>query len=232
MGANIPQFFGQMIGVEEDKLCKPYRPFPSGRMTLKRGQHLYSFCVVLCLVISVYNGLATVSLVYISATCLYNEVGLSMYSISKNLLCAVGYMCYCRGTTYIIGMPFVPHSSMVFTRTSLLSLGHHQPMSSTSMTAILLSGLIFSTTVRTLFMLISITSWSDTIIARDTPLISETVLGMLPLVAKPYPWYFLKALPAGHCCSWCWLSLMASSCTGNRLCSLPLSSHLFALPPP
>ncbi|KIM77526.1 hypothetical protein PILCRDRAFT_76681 [Piloderma croceum F 1598] len=116
----------QIIGIEEDKLSKPYRPFPSGRISLQHGQLLYLCVMASCIVISICNRLTAVSFIYMLSMWLYNEVGLSMHPISKNLLCAIGYMCYSWGTTYIIG--------------------RHQPMSSTSTTAIFLSGLIFFTT--------------------------------------------------------------------------------------
>ena len=100
-----------MIGVEEDKLCKPYRPFPSGRISLEQGQALYLVVVALCIALSVYNGLTAVSLVYMLAIWLYNEVGLSMHPIPKSPLGALGYMCYCWGTTYIIGECLSPSSN-------------------------------------------------------------------------------------------------------------------------
>jgi hypothetical protein len=93
----------QMIGVEEDKICKPDRPFPSGRMTLACGQSLYLAIVSLAIALSVYHGLTNVSLIYMLAIWLYNENGLSAHPLLKSPLGAVGYMCYCWGSTYIIG---------------------------------------------------------------------------------------------------------------------------------
>jgi len=122
----IQQVKNQMIGLEEDKVCKPYRPISSGRISLGRCQSLYLFLIVLSIAISAHHGLTTVSFVYMLAIGLYNEGRLSMYAIPKSALSAIGYMCYCWGVTYIVG--------------------HHQPMSSTSITAILSSGLIFTTT--------------------------------------------------------------------------------------
>lgn len=144
----ILQQLAQIIGIEEDKLSKPYRPFPSGRISLQHGQLLYLCVMASCIVISICNRLTAVSFIYMLSMWLYNEVGLSMHPISKNLLCAIGYMCYSWGTTYIIGKFFVSLFSAAFTFAPLLLLGRHQPMSSTSTTAIFLSGLIFFTTVR------------------------------------------------------------------------------------
>ena len=92
-----------MLGVEEDRLCKPYRPFPSDRISLKNGQYLYLATIALSLLLSAYHGLTWVSVIYMFAIWLYNELGWSMYPIPKSPLGAVGYMCYCWGTTYIVG---------------------------------------------------------------------------------------------------------------------------------
>lgn len=99
------------MGVEEDKLCKPYRPFPSGRISLENGQYLYLGVIALALTLSVYHDLLIVSLVYLLAIWLYNEAGWSSHPIPKSPLGAFGYMCYCYGTTFIIGKPLKPHDS-------------------------------------------------------------------------------------------------------------------------
>lgn len=93
-----------MIGIEEDRLCKPYRPFASGRIPLEHGQSLYLFVVSLAAAVSLYNGLILVSLAYMLAITHYNEGGWVKGPIAKNAFGAFGFMCYCWGTTYIIGM--------------------------------------------------------------------------------------------------------------------------------
>jgi 4-hydroxybenzoate polyprenyltransferase len=143
---NNIQLLEQMLGVEEDKLCKPNRPFPSGRVSSESGQSLYLSVIAICIAASVYHGLTAVSLAYMLAIWLYNEFGLSTYPIHKNVLGAVGYVCYCWGTTYIIGKPLLRRITR--TESKLFYIGHHQPMSSTSTTAILFSGLIFTLTVQ------------------------------------------------------------------------------------
>ena len=91
------------MGVEEDKVCKPYRPLASGRISLESGQALYYFVIAISISLSIYNGLTLVSLVYFTATWFYNEYGLSANPMAKSPIGAMGYMCYCCGTTYIIG---------------------------------------------------------------------------------------------------------------------------------
>jgi 4-hydroxybenzoate polyprenyltransferase len=99
--------FVQIIGVEEDKISKPHRPFLSGRISLKHGERLYLLAIALCIAASAYNGLLHVTFVYMLAIWLYNEGGWSLHPIPKSPLGAIGYMCYCWGTTYIIGKSFV-----------------------------------------------------------------------------------------------------------------------------
>jgi 4-hydroxybenzoate polyprenyltransferase len=96
-----------MIGVEEDRLCKPHRPFASGRISLEHGQPLYLLGIALCTILSAFNGLTTVSLTYMMTIYLYNEVGLSVYPILKSPFGAMGYFYYGWGTTYLVGTPFI-----------------------------------------------------------------------------------------------------------------------------
>lgn len=82
-----------MIGIEEDRLCKPYRPFASGRIPLEHGQSLYLFVVSLAAAVSLYNGLILVSLAYMLATKADGWKALS----PKNAFGAFGFMCYLLG---------------------------------------------------------------------------------------------------------------------------------------
>lgn len=86
-----------MIGIEEDRLCKPYRPFASGRIPLEHGQSLYLFVVSLAAAVSLYNGLILVSLAYMLAITHYNEGGWVKGPIAKNAFGAFGFMCYLLG---------------------------------------------------------------------------------------------------------------------------------------
>ncbi|KAF9000820.1 UbiA prenyltransferase family [Cyathus striatus] len=116
----------QLIGVDEDRICKPYRPFPSDRITLSQGNALYYSVVATCFLFSLFHGLLLVTSVYFLATVSYNEFELAANPIAKSPIGAIGYMCYCWGTTYI--------------------LGQHVSLSMTSVKAIVASGLIFSLT--------------------------------------------------------------------------------------
>jgi len=137
----------QIIGIEEDRLCKPDRPFPSGRISPECGQYFYLAVASLAVAFSVCHGLTTVSLIYMFAIWLYNENGLSAQPLLKSPLGAVGYMCYAWGTTYIVSRCLEILISDFFRDWfGRSALGCHQPMNSTSITAIVASGLIFTMT--------------------------------------------------------------------------------------
>ena len=173
-----------MIGVEEDKLCKPYRPIPSGRISLEQGQSLYLVVVALCVALSVYNGLTIVSLIYMPAIWLYNEVGLSMHPIPKNLLGAIGYMCYCWGTTYIIGKCLSPSSSLLVDIAVLRSSSAYEQYVNDSY-SFKWPNIRDDCACRHLHYCFTFPGSQSTF--RDMPKILETGLGMPPLVAKQYP---------------------------------------------
>ncbi|KAF9269796.1 hypothetical protein L218DRAFT_850593 [Marasmius fiardii PR-910] len=116
----------QLVGVEEDRLCKPYRPFPSGRITVKNGRLLYLVVVAASIAWSYCNDLVLLSVIYSCGTTLYNELGLAADPFLKTPMGGIAYICYSWGTTFI--------------------LGHHQPLSTNSLYAIMMSGLIFSLT--------------------------------------------------------------------------------------
>ncbi|KAK7037239.1 hypothetical protein VNI00_011230 [Paramarasmius palmivorus] len=116
----------QTIGIEEDKLCKPHRPFASGRVSLEYALLMYIIAVAVAVSFSFYHGLQLLSLTYFLGTTAYNEFGLAKSLILKSPMGAWGYMCYCWGPTYIIG--------------------GHQPLSTTSVHGIAASVVIFALT--------------------------------------------------------------------------------------
>ncbi|KAK1229249.1 hypothetical protein PQX77_007703 [Marasmius sp. AFHP31] len=116
----------QIAGVEEDRLCKPYRPLASGRISLEDGRKLYRVVVSACLAWSFLHDLLPLSVVYSCGTWLYNEFELAANPFLKTPMCGVAYLCYVGGATFIIG--------------------HHETLSSSSLHAIMVSGLIFGLT--------------------------------------------------------------------------------------
>ncbi|KAJ7126383.1 UbiA prenyltransferase family [Mycena crocata] len=116
----------QMIGVEEDRLAKPNRPIVSGRISMDAAQTLYLVLGVISVLYSVYHHVLLCSIVYMVAIYCYNEGGMSRNWFLKSLLGAMGYVCYCWGTTIIFD--------------------HGHNLSQTSVVAIAMSGLIHTTT--------------------------------------------------------------------------------------
>jgi 4-hydroxybenzoate polyprenyltransferase len=90
--------------VEEDRLSKPSRPIVAGRLSVDAAQKLYLFVGVLSLAWSVYHGLLICSAVYMLAMYCHNEGGMSRNWFLKSFLGAIGYVCYCWGTTIIFGI--------------------------------------------------------------------------------------------------------------------------------
>ena len=101
---SLSQIKNQLMGVEEDRLCKPDRPFVSGRIPLEYGQPFYLLAIFLAVTVSACHGLTTCCLTYLLASWLYNENEMSTNPLLKSPLGAIGYMCYAWGTTYIVGM--------------------------------------------------------------------------------------------------------------------------------
>ncbi|KAF9030525.1 hypothetical protein BDZ89DRAFT_1013649 [Hymenopellis radicata] len=116
----------QMVGLEEDRLTKPNRPIVSGRISLNDAQTLYQVVFALSFLYSVYHGLVACSVLYLVAIVTHNEVGLSRNWFLKSFLGSIGYVCYCWGTTVIFD--------------------HNKPLSQTSAIAVILSGVIHTTT--------------------------------------------------------------------------------------
>ena len=138
--------YSQIVGLDEDKLAKTHRPIPSGRISPEATQTLYLCLIVASLLMSVRHGLLTPSLIYFAAIIAYNEFGLARNWVAKSALSAIGYICYCWGMSVCFGTwPLLAPWSSSLTR---LLPDHDRPLSSLSMTALVMTGAIFATTVR------------------------------------------------------------------------------------
>ncbi|KAJ8085278.1 hypothetical protein PM082_004073 [Marasmius tenuissimus] len=116
----------QLLGIEEDCLCKPDRPFASGRVSPENGSALLVVVISASIAWSTLHGMLPLCIVYMCGTLLYNRLELAVNPFLKNPMTGVGYSCYVWGMTYI--------------------MGGHQPLSTRSRSAILMSGLIFGLT--------------------------------------------------------------------------------------
>ncbi|KAJ7090840.1 UbiA prenyltransferase family [Mycena belliarum] len=116
----------QITGYEEDKLSKPTRPLVAGRLTAQTAQRIYLVLIVLSLWNSATHGLLACSFLHLVSMVAYNECGLSRFWATKSFIGSMGYVCYCWGMTVIFDQG--------------------RPLSQTSIIAVVLSGLIFTTT--------------------------------------------------------------------------------------
>ncbi|KAJ7245798.1 UbiA prenyltransferase family [Mycena rebaudengoi] len=116
----------QITGLQEDRLSKPTRPLVSGRLSVSTAQRIYLVLIVLSLWNSARHGILACSVLHLVAISAYNEGGLSKYWALKSFMGSLGYVSYCWGVTSIFD--------------------HGRPLSQTSIIAIVLSGLIFTTT--------------------------------------------------------------------------------------
>jgi 4-hydroxybenzoate polyprenyltransferase len=94
----------QIDGLEEDRLAKPNRPLPSGRISVENARVLYYVLFMLMWAASLYTRTTLCTLVYSIAIVVYNEGGLAKLPVLKNVIGALGLACYCWGTTVILGI--------------------------------------------------------------------------------------------------------------------------------
>ncbi|KAI0077220.1 hypothetical protein K474DRAFT_1707524 [Panus rudis PR-1116 ss-1] len=82
----------QIVGVEEDKENKPWRPLPAGRITLKSARRLWSLLVPICWSYSLWYGMKTfyASVAFVIATILHNDLEAHGHWLLRNVLSAVG----------------------------------------------------------------------------------------------------------------------------------------------
>ncbi|KAJ7776078.1 UbiA prenyltransferase family [Mycena olivaceomarginata] len=116
----------QIIGLEEDKLSKPSRPLVSGRLTVQKAHKIYLLLIVLSLWNSASHGILACSILHLVSMFAYNELRLSRHWALKSFIGSMGYVCYSWGMTVIFD--------------------HGRPLSKISIIAVVVSGLIFTTT--------------------------------------------------------------------------------------
>ena len=91
----------QPESVEEDRLNKPWRPFPSRRMTLVAGQKLMFVLYGSAIAFSIHHGGLKQCISLIVLGYLYNHCGGSERPVVRNLINACGFMCYGSAATEI-----------------------------------------------------------------------------------------------------------------------------------
>lgn len=97
------EIMNQVTGIEEDKISKPHRPIPSGRISPSSARALYVCVVTAALLGSARHGIAPLSIAYVLAITVYNEGGLARFWFLKSALGGLGYVTFCWGTAICFG---------------------------------------------------------------------------------------------------------------------------------
>ncbi|KAL1661004.1 UbiA prenyltransferase family-domain-containing protein [Schizophyllum commune] len=118
--------FQQLLGLHEDRISKPHRPLPAGRISPEATRVLHFAFVAASLALSAYRGLLPCSALYFVATYAYNEGGLARIGVLKSALSAVGYVCY--GWDDDHGRPLSPlaRSALAMTGAVFATTGYAQ----------------------------------------------------------------------------------------------------------
>ena len=101
--------------IKEDKINKPWRTLPSGRMTPQRAQRLMSIMYLFALGLSsVTGGLRqSVALVFLG-TWYNNFAGADSSCLVRNLINALGYVCFTSGAMEVaLGVPLPAEARLV-----------------------------------------------------------------------------------------------------------------------
>ncbi|KAG8217134.1 UbiA prenyltransferase family [Butyriboletus roseoflavus] len=108
----------QTYSTEEDIVNKPWRPLPSGRISVTATRRLRWALLVFCLCLSAWHGTGVVvsSAALSLAQVLHDDVGLNSGPVLKNLMNMCGYLTFESGATMIMS------SRTQFDRTSLIAL--------------------------------------------------------------------------------------------------------------
>lgn len=90
--------------IVEDKVNKPWRPIPSGRLTPSEADSLLRLCVLSALGMSVFLGAFEASTALMVFIWLYNDLGGSeLGPLQRNALNAAGLSCFGWGAVSILG---------------------------------------------------------------------------------------------------------------------------------
>ncbi|KAI0787092.1 UbiA prenyltransferase family [Irpex lacteus] len=114
----------------EDAINRPWRPFPSGRVTPSQMEILRKATVLLCLCWSTVLGrdMALLTSALVTTTWAYDQLGFARHPIGKNFCNIWGYM--------------------VFETAAVKLIGAHRDLDTTSTYAIILSGMVIFTTIQ------------------------------------------------------------------------------------
>ncbi|KAH9845978.1 UbiA prenyltransferase family-domain-containing protein [Lenzites betulinus] len=91
----------QCLSPEEDASNKPWRPIPSGRITVANARSLRWAMLAVCLSVSAHYGVLAPSVALALGTLAHNELGMDAAWLPRNMCNAVGYAAFNAGATYV-----------------------------------------------------------------------------------------------------------------------------------
>ncbi|KAI0650936.1 UbiA prenyltransferase family [Trametes meyenii] len=91
----------QVLSPGEDASNKPWRPIPSGRITLDQATTLRWLLLPTCLLLSAMHRLTAVGMIFALGVLLHNEMKLDSHWFTRNVLNALGYAVFDSGATAI-----------------------------------------------------------------------------------------------------------------------------------
>ncbi|KAF4615939.1 hypothetical protein D9613_011359 [Agrocybe pediades] len=93
----------QVRDPEEDLANKPWRPLPSGRITLENARMFRYIAPFVCMIVSLLYSPAVfyASTAFAILIPMYHELHGDQHWLSKNLMNAIGYACFATGATLV-----------------------------------------------------------------------------------------------------------------------------------
>ncbi|KAH9483180.1 Fumagillin beta-trans-bergamotene synthase [Psilocybe cubensis] len=117
----------QVHDPEEDMINKPWRPIPTGRITLAQATVLRYLAPFVCMAVSLLYSRAVfyAALIFAILVPIYHEAKGDSHWLSRNFMNAFGYACFSTGST-LIASPNraqldVPGALSIFTITAILA---------------------------------------------------------------------------------------------------------------
>ncbi|KAI0036392.1 UbiA prenyltransferase family, partial [Vararia minispora EC-137] len=94
----------QALGKDEDALNRPWRPLPSGRVSVEQARRLRALLAASCPAVSFVHStaLGAVSAALVLTTFVYDECKLSKHPLGKNFCNVFGYTTFQAGATLLL----------------------------------------------------------------------------------------------------------------------------------